>query len=312
MASIQRFLQLRRVVRPCQAQATLLLSLLTGSAALADTVQLTLKNGDTINCELILEESSEEVKVLMHPQLGRLEVNQDAIKPSKKRPKLTSTISAGVNAGNQDGDGTFSANINGTSNYKNNSDQLKIEAGLNYGKNKDKGKSPEVNTDQGMASIRYDRSLTEELTIYAKSGYQYNGLNDSGTNIFEGSVGIGLPLINNTSTQVTLSVGPKVHWSNGGNDCNSNKFCGNAYGGGNLIADLSWSPYKSFQFKLENSLSAIAASEVKPTNTFTATLKYFPRFTSGLFTSLRYASIYNSMSTPESDNRITGQVGYEF
>ena len=299
-----------RVALSCQA--SLLLTLLTGSVVRAETIQLKLKNGDTINGELIQEESTEALKVLMHPQLGRLEVSQDAIQPAKKTPKWTSTISAGVNAGNQDGDGTFSANINGTSNYKNKSDQLKIEAGLNYGKNKDKGKSPEVKTDQGMASIRYDRSLTEKLTIYAKTGYQYNGLNDSGTNIFDGSVGIGLPLITNTSTQATLSLGPKVHWSNGGKDCDSNEFCGNAYGGGNLIADLSWSPHKSFQLKLENSLSAIAASEVKPTNTFTATLKYFPRFTSGLFTSLRYASIYNSMSTPESDNRITGQVGYEF
>ena len=150
-------------------QATLLLSLLTGSAVRAETIQLKLKNGDTINGELIQEESTEALKVLMHPQLGRLEVSQDAIQPAKKTPKWTSTISAGVNAGNQDGDGTFSANINGTSNYKNKSDQLKIEAGLNYGKNKDREKSPEVKTDQGMASIRYDRSLTEKLTIYAKT-----------------------------------------------------------------------------------------------------------------------------------------------
>ena len=155
-----------RVALSCQA--SLLLTLLTGSVVRAETIQLKLKNGDTINGELIQEESTEALKVLMHPQLGRLEVSQDAIQPAKKTPKWTSTISAGVNAGNQDGDGTFSANINGTSNYKNKSDQLKIEAGLNYGKNKDKGKSPEVKTDQGMASIRYDRSLTEKLTIYAK------------------------------------------------------------------------------------------------------------------------------------------------
>ena len=157
-----------RVALSCQA--SLLLTLLTGSAVRAETIQFTLKNGDTIHGELIQEESTEELKVLMHPQLGRLEVSQDVIQPAKKKPKWTSTISAGVNAGNQDGDGTFSANINGTSNYKNKSDQLKIEAGLNYGK--DKGKSPEVKTDQGMASIRYDRSLNEKLTIYAKSGYQ--------------------------------------------------------------------------------------------------------------------------------------------
>ena len=241
-----------RVALSCQA--SLLLTLLTGSVVRAETIQLKLKNGDTINGELIQEESTEALKVLMHPQLGRLEVSQDAIQPAKKTPKWTSTISAGVNAGNRDCDGTFSANINGTSNYKNKSDQLKVEASLNYGKNKDRGKSPEVKTDQGMASIRYDRSLTEKLTIYAKSGYQYNGLNDSGTNTFDGSVGVGLPLITNTSTQATLSLGPKVHWSNGGKDCDGNEFCGNAYGGGTLIADLSWSPHKSFQLKLELSL----------------------------------------------------------
>ena len=126
-----------RVVR--SFQATLLLPLLTGSAVRAETIQLKLKNGDTINGELIQEESTEALKVLMHPQLGRLEVSQDAIQPAKKTPKWTSTISAGVNAGNQDSDGTFSANINGTSNYKNKSDQLKIEAGLNTEKTKTRG-----------------------------------------------------------------------------------------------------------------------------------------------------------------------------
>ena len=102
--STDRFFQLMRVALSCQA--SLLLTLLTGSVVRAETIQLKLKNGDTINGELIQEESTEALKVLMHPQLGRLEVSQDAIQPAKKTPKWTSTISAGVNAGNQDGDGT--------------------------------------------------------------------------------------------------------------------------------------------------------------------------------------------------------------
>ena len=56
-------------------------ALLSAPAAVAETVQLTLLNGDTINAELVPEESTDEVKVLVHPQLGRLEVSQDAIKP---------------------------------------------------------------------------------------------------------------------------------------------------------------------------------------------------------------------------------------
>ena len=287
-------------------------ALLAAPAAVAETVQLTLRNGDTINAELVREESTDEVKVLVHPQLGRLEVSQDAIKPVEKTPAWTSTISGGINAGNKDGDGTFTANISGTSNYKSDTDRLRIQAGLNYSKNNDKGEPSEIKTDKGMANIRYDRYLDKTFTLYAQSDYHYNGLNDSGVNVVEGSVGVGFPLINTGTTTLSLSLGPALHWSEGGKDCSSDEYCGNTYAGGSFITDLSWSPSKSFQFNVGNTLSAMAANEIKPTNTFSAGVKYFPSFNSGLFTSLNFTSTYNSMSTPESDNRITGQVGFEF
>ena len=292
--------------------AALTAALLASPAALAETVTLTLLNGDTIQGELIPEESTDDVKVLMHPQLGRLEVSQDALKPVEKPPAWKTTISAGINAGNKDGDGTFSANINGSSNYRGDRDKLKLEASLNYSENNDKGKPTEVKTDKGMASVRYDHFLNETITVFAKSDYQYNGLNDSSVNVIEGSVGVGFPLINTQTTQLSLALGPALHWSEGGKDCNSSEYCGNTYAGGSFITELSWSPNKSLKFTLDNTLSAIAAHEVKPTNTFSTSIKYFPSFNSGLFTSLRFVSTYNSMSTPESDNRITGQVGFEF
>ena len=285
---------------------------LTIPAALAEPVKLTLLNGDTIQGDLIPEQSTDDVKVLIHPQLGRLEVSQHAIKPVEKAPAWKSTMSAGVNAGNKDGDSTFSANLNGSSTYRGDSDKFKLEASLNYSKNNDKGKPTEVKTDKGMASIRHDHFLNETLTLFAKSDYQYNGLNDSSVNVVEGSVGVDFPLINTNTTQLSLAVGPALHWSEGGKDCSTNEYCGNTYVGGGFIIELSWSPNKSFKFTVDNTLSAIAANEVKPTNTFSTSIKYFPSFNSGLFTSLRFVSTYNSMSTPESDNRITGQVGLEF
>ena len=66
--------------------AALTAALLASPAALAETT-LTLLNGDTIQGELIPEESTDDVKVLMHPQLGRLEVSQDALKLVEK-PRL--------------------------------------------------------------------------------------------------------------------------------------------------------------------------------------------------------------------------------
>ena len=130
--------------------------------------------------------------------------------------------------------------------------------------------------------------------------------------MIEGSIGVGFPLINTNTTQLSLALGPAMHWSEGGKDCSINEYCGNTYAGGSFITELSWSPNKLLKFTVDNTLSAISADEAKPTNTFSRSIKYFPSFNSGLFTSLRFASTYNSMSTPESDHRITGQVGLEF
>jgi len=72
-------------------------------------------------------------------------------------------------------------------------------------------------------------------------------------------------------------------------------------------------PNRSFKFSLDNDLAVLAAdSEAKPTNTFTATVKYFPAFNSGLFTSLQFKSIYNSLAVPETSNTLSGQLGMEF
>ena len=76
--------------------AALTAALLASPAALAETVTLTLLNGDTIQGELIPEESTDDMKVLMHPQLGRLEVSQDALKPVEKPPAWKTTLSAGI------------------------------------------------------------------------------------------------------------------------------------------------------------------------------------------------------------------------
>ena len=41
-------------------------------------------------------------------------------------------------------------------------------------------------------------------------------------------------------------------------------------------------------------------------------IKYFPSFNSGLFTSLKFESIYNSIADPELSNTVSGQLGMEF
>ena len=71
-----------------------------------------------------------------------------------------------------------------------------------------------------------------------------------------------------------------------------------------------WVPNRSFKLNLDNNLCPAANSEAKPTNTFTATIKYFPSFNSGLFTSLQFESIHNSVADPETSSTVSGQLGW--
>ena len=126
-------------------------------------------------------------------------------------------------------------------------------------------------------------------------------------------MGAGFPVIKNETTEVVLSVGPTLQWSEGGRDCDRDEFCGNTYPGGTFTTQLNWIPNPSFKFHLDNNLSLLATdSEAKPTNSFTAMIKYFPSFKSGLFTSLKFESSYNSIANPELSNTVSGQLGMEF
>ena len=204
------------------------------------------------------------------------------------------------------------SNIIGTSNYNGETDTLKVLGSLNYTRNDDKGKPAEVKTEKGMGSIRYERKLSDSFRLYAASNYDYNGLNKAGINTVLGSLGGAFPVLDSESVKLTLSLGPSLRWSDGGSECDINEYCGNTYGGGSFITDISWTPNPAFRFSINNNLSLVAADEVKPTNTFTAAVKFFPSFKSGLFTTLQFVSIYDSMNTPEQNNAVTGQVGYEF
>ena len=137
-------------------------------------------------------------------------------------------------------------------------------------------------------------------------------MKSSGTDAVIASLGVGFPVVKSDTTSLTLLIGPSVQWSGGGDECSTSEYCGDTYGGGAFITDFSWKPNKYFQFAAKNQFAVAFASEAKPSNSFTANIKFFPSINSGLFTSLQYQSIYESMSTPTITNTVTGQVGVEF
>ncbi|QNI97867.1 DUF481 domain-containing protein [Synechococcus sp. RS9902] len=278
----------------------------------AETISLTLRNGDSLHGELIERNPENGTTVLNHPQLGRLELTAEQLKPATSKPLWTSSLSAGVIGNEKDGDNSLSVSFTGKTRYKDDQQKLSLSGSFNTSKSKDSGESLSIDTEKGSAELRYDKSIGSNLDLFALSGYQYNGTNDSGVNTVLGNIGVAFPLLKSETTELTMSIGPSLQWSGGGISCTSDRFCGNSYGGATLTADLKWKPWPTLQFGLQNQFTSVWANGIQPANTLTAEVRYYPARNSKLFTTLRVQSIYQSMNTPELNNTITAQVGADF
>ena len=278
----------------------------------AETVKYTLINGDTVSGELIESESTDEKRVLMSPVLGRLEIDVASIKVPEPEPLWKSSVSGGFSGNDSDGDGSFSGNLSASTRYKDADQIFKLSGGINYGRDNDKDKDPEITTKKGNVQISYDKFLSPGVTLFGSSNYNCDYKKDAGVNNLLASMGVGFPVVDSDTTTLTLKVGPSLTWINGGDDCASNEYCGSSYGGGSFIVDFGWKPTTWFRFGAANTFTAAFASGVMPSNSFTATMKFIPSTSSNLFTSLKFQSIYQSMSTPTLNTTVSGQVGVDF
>ena len=285
---------------------------LVPSVSWAETINLTLRNGDSLQGELIERNPENGTTVLNHPQLGRLELTADQLKPATTKPPWSSSVSAGVIGNEKDGDNSLSVSFTGKTRYKDDQQKLSLSGSFNASKSKDSGEPLSIDTEKGSAELRYDKPIGSNLDLFALSSYQYNGTNDSGVNTVLGNIGVAFPLLKSETTELTISIGPSLQWSGGGISCASDSFCGNSYGGATLTADLSWKPWPTLQFGLQSQFTTVWANEIQPANTLTAEVRYYPAENSKLFTTLRVQSIYQSINTPELNNTITAQVGADF
>ena len=294
------------------ATAGLLSLCLVPSVSWAETITLTLRNGDSLHGELIERNPNNGTTVLDHPQLGRLEITAEQLKPATTKPLWASSVSAGVIGNEKDGDNSLSVSFTGKARYKDEQQKLSLSGSFNSSKSKDSGEPLSIDTEKGSAGLRYDKQIGSNLDLFALSSYQYDGTNDSGVNTVLGNIGVAFPLLKSETTELTISIGPSLQWSGGGITCSSDTFCGNSHSGATLTADLSWKPWPSLKFGLQNQFTTVWANEVQPANTLTAEVRYYPAENSKLFTTLRVQSIYQSMNTPELNNTITAQVGADF
>ena len=290
-----------------------LLSLcLVHSVSWAKTITLNLRNGESLHGELIERNPNNGTTVLDHSQLGRLEITAEQLNPATTKPLWASSVSAGVIGNEKDGDNSLSVTFTGKTRYQDEHKKLSLSGSLNSSKSKDSGEPLSIDTEKGSAELRYDKPISSNFDLFALSSYQYDGTNYSGVNTVLGNIGVAFPLLKSETTELTISIGPSLQWSGGGITCSSDTFCGNSYGGATLTADLSWKPWPSLQFGLQNQFTTVWANEVQPANTLTAEVRYYPAENSKLFTTLRVQSIYQSMNTPQLNNTITAQVGADF
>ena len=294
-------------------QHLLLLSLLfTAGMSQAETVTLELLNGDSVTGTIVEELSNNQEKVLDHPQLGRLTILTSSLKPKQTAPAWRTSMTAGLIGNEKDGDSSLSTTISVESKYKKGRNNLLLKAGLNTSQSRDNGEPLEIETQKGLAEVRYDYNMSSGIGLFALTDYNYDGKNDSGVNSLLSGIGIAKPVIQNKTTEFVVAIGPSMQWTNGGDECGKDPYCGNAYAGGTFTTDLSWQPSKMFKLELNNKLSAAFTPDIKPANNFKARFKFYPSIYSGLFTSLQYNLIYQSMSTPEVNNSASLQLGADF
>ena len=286
--------------------------LLTAGIAQAETVTLELLNGDSITGTMVEELSSDQEKVLDHPQLGRLSIHASSLKPTPEASAWSTSVNAGFIGNDKDGDSSLSTSLNAESKYKKDKSIVTIKAGLNTNQSQNKGEPLEIKTQKGLAEFRYDYKLNNYSSLYSLTDYNYDGKNIAGVHGLISSLGISTSIIQTKTTEFTLSIGPSMQWTNGGNQCGQDIYCGNVYAGAVFVTDLSWKPNQHFKLELNNLLSTALTPRIMPGNSLSAKLKFYPSIYSKLFTSFQYTSTYQSMSTPELNNSTSIQLGADF
>ncbi|MAK16072.1 MAG: hypothetical protein CL860_05415 [Cyanobium sp. MED195] len=293
----------------CNATAMLLLD---GSSrsGIAETVTLTLSNGDKIKGTLIKSESNEQTTVINHPSLGRLEIQAKALKAKPKKKRWTGSFSAGVTGSNTNQEIDVDGTTQLITQYKDELNLLSFKANAEYGISRSANqKKGSTDTNQGQIDLRYAHTLSGKLSAYASNTYEYDMLNEIGNNNLINSIGLGYDLIKTDTTTLNVSAGPSAQSIWGGPRCTANQYCGNTYAASSARISFDWVPNNYFNLSLSNQFTGAYVDGISPSNNFSGTIKIYPFGDKKLFTSLNGQIIYNSLTTPQIDNSFSLQLG---
>ena len=278
--------------------------------ASAETITLTLSNGDKILGKLVKSESTDTVTVIDHPSLGKLKIQSTALKAKPKKRRWTGSFSAGISGSNTDRDYDLDSTSQLVTQYKDEVNLFSFKANTEYRFSKSAGEQEGATaTNQGQLDLRYSYTFSGKTNAYISNIYDYDTLNQVGENNLVNSIGLGYDLIKTNSTTLNVSAGPSVQPIWGGKFCTRDKYCGNTFAASSARISFDWDPSNYFNLSLSNQFTGAYVDGLSPSNNFSGTIKIYPLGDKKLFTSLNGQFIYNSLTSPQIDNSFSLQLG---
>ena len=283
----------------------------------AEEVFFELKNGDTISGELIEEESTNSKKIILHPILGRLEINVDSIYEDelpKDQKLLSGEVLIGLDGNYKQYYKNSGFSIESKGKYEGEKNLSNFEIEFNYGSEEDKETGEELSSYDAEIKARNDYLLTDKFSVYTSSDYYFDSQSHAGKHDIEGSVGLGYYLFKNESSDLQISLGPALIWTEGGEDCSITTSCGDLIYATNLEATFGWLISKHLEFDLYNTYTNAngEGDRAISSNRLELELRFYPDVNSNLFTALGYENIYHDLSDPEPENAYKLKVGTSF
>ena len=278
--------------------------------ASAETITLTLSNGDKIQGKLIKSESTDTVTVIEHPSLGKLEIQSASLKPKPKKKRWTGSFSAGVTGSNTDRNYDLDSTSQLVTQYKDDVNLFSFKANTEYGFSRSaEEKEGSTDTNQGQLDLRYAYTFSGKLNAYISNTFNYDTLNQVGANNLVNSIGLGYDLVKTKTTTLNVSAGPSVQNIWGGKFCERDQYCGKTYAASSARISFDWEPNNYFNLSLSNQFTGAYTKGISPSNNFSGTIKIYPFGDKKLFTSLNGQLIYNALTSPQVDNSFSLQLG---
>ena len=279
--------------------------------AKAEQIIYKLLNGDSISGELLKEESRDDLKVIMHEYLGRIEIRSTSIAHPKAKA-WSGNLEVGLDGSSTTSSSSLGYLLELNTKYKDNTKELNLGTRYDLKKSSKAGEEEITAIKKALAKVRYDHSITNKWTTYLSSDYEYNALNKIGVNDINSSAGIAYKIIKNPQATLRVSAGPSLGWIDGGSDCSKESNCGDIQPGASFGTDFIWSVNQKIELLFDNIYNTQLANNSNASNKFLTAIRFFPSSQSDLYASLSYENIYDQIKEPSQEHVYQLKLGTKF